>query len=84
VGHRYSGHVPVSHLDLYRLQAMTEGDWGALEPYFEEAVVFCEWPEAAAGWLPEARAAVRLEHDGGDRRRVVLESPELEVVPGLT
>lgn len=84
IGHRYEGRMSVSHLDLYRLQTMTEGDWGALEPYFEDAVVFCEWPEAAAGWLPESRAAVRLEHDGGDRRRVVLESPEPEVVPGLT
>lgn len=82
VGHRYEGRVPVSHLDLYRLQTVTEADWGALEPYFEDAVVFCEWPEAAAGWLPEPRVVVRLEHAGGDQRRVLLESPEPEILPG--
>jgi tRNA threonylcarbamoyladenosine biosynthesis protein TsaE len=84
VGHRFEGRVPVSHLDLYRFEAMTEADWGALEPYFEDAVVFLEWPEAAAGWLPRARVAVRLGHAGADRRHVVLESPEPELLPGLT
>ena len=84
IGHRYAGQVSVSHLDLYRIQTVTEADWGALEPYFEGAVVFLEWPEAAVGWLPEARVAVRLEHAGGDRRRIVLESSEPEVLAGLT
>ena len=84
VGHRFEGRVPVSHLDLYRFEAVTEADWGALEPYFEDAIVFCEWPEAGAGWLPEARVAVRLEHAGPDRRAIVLESTEQELLAGLT
>ena len=84
IGHRYEARVPVSHLDLYRFEAFTAADWGALEPYFEHAVVFCEWPEAAGGWLPAARVAVRLEHAGPDRRLIALESPELEVLSGLT
>src|SRR4029453_6900866 len=53
IGHRYEGAVPVSHLDLYRFEDVSEADWGALEPYFEGAVVFVEWPEAAASSLPE-------------------------------
>ena len=61
---------------------MTAADWGGLEPYFEDAVVFCEWPEVAARWLPEPRVTVRLEHAGDDRRRVVLESKEQELLPG--
>ena len=76
--------MPVSHLDLYRLETVTEADWGALEPYFAGAVVFLEWPEAAEGWLPEPRVAVRLEHAGADRRGVVLESPEPDLLSGLT
>jgi tRNA threonylcarbamoyladenosine biosynthesis protein TsaE len=83
VGHRYEGTVAVSHIDLYRFEALTEADWGALEPYFEGAVVFVEWPEAAAGWLPAPRVAVRLEHAGADRRRIVIESPEPELLSGL-
>ena len=34
---------------------MSEADWGALEPYFDDAIVFVEWPEAAGGVA--ARAA---------------------------
>jgi tRNA threonylcarbamoyl adenosine modification protein YjeE len=77
IGHRYDG---VSHLDLYRLEQLTEADWGALEPYFDDAVCFVEWPERAAGWLPPARATVVLRHLGSARRLVVLESSEPDLL----
>jgi tRNA threonylcarbamoyladenosine biosynthesis protein TsaE len=76
VGHRYDSDVDVSHLDLYRFQDLSAEDWGNLEGYFEDAVVFVEWPEAGAGWLPPARASVRLRHLGGVHRLVLLESSE--------
>jgi tRNA threonylcarbamoyladenosine biosynthesis protein TsaE len=83
IGHRYVGRVTVSHLDLYRLEGLGAADWGALEPYFEEAIVFVEWPEAAAGSLPEPRADVRLEHVDPGRRRIVLRSPDRKLLAGL-
>lgn len=71
VGHRYRGRATdVSHLDLYRFTAVSAAEWGDLEPYFEDAVVFLEWPEAAGDELPPVRAAVSLRHLGGDRRLV--------------
>jgi tRNA threonylcarbamoyladenosine biosynthesis protein TsaE len=70
IGHRYQGRVDVSHLDLYRFRGVSAAEWGDLEPYFDDAIVFVEWPEAGAGVLPPARYEVRLEH-GGDSRRVV-------------
>ena len=73
IGHRYEGSVRVSHLDLYRFADISAADWGALEPYFDDAVVFVEWPEAGARVLPPLRAAVRLEHGGGDIRLVTIE-----------
>ena len=73
IGHRYEGRVPVSHLDLYRFQTVSDADWGALEPYFDDAVVFVEWPEAAAGALPSPRVRVRLGHVDEKRRLIVLE-----------
>jgi tRNA threonylcarbamoyl adenosine modification protein YjeE len=73
IGHRYEGEVPVSHLDLYRLAGVSEADWGALEPYFEGAVVFVEWPEAAGRSLPAPRLWVRLRHVDERRRLIVLE-----------
>ena len=73
IGHRYEAPAPVAHLDLYRLSSLSPEEWGDLEPYFEDAIVFVEWPEAGAGTLPPARAAVRLEHGGGDVRLVTIE-----------
>ena len=62
IGHRYEGRVPVSHLDLYRFETVSPAEWGDLEPYFDGAVVFVEWPEAAEGELPPVRVRVRLSH----------------------
>jgi tRNA threonylcarbamoyladenosine biosynthesis protein TsaE len=73
IGHRYDGRVTVSHLDLYRLAGVSEADWGALEPYFEDAIVFVEWPEAAGASLPAPRLRVRLGHVDERRRLIVLE-----------
>ena len=73
IGHQYRGSVPVSHLDLYRFAGVSEADWGALEPYFEDAVVFVEWPEAAGRSLPPPRLRVRLDHVDETRRLIVLE-----------
>ena len=75
VGHRYRGAAGnVSHLDLYRFADVSNAEWGDLEPYFEDAVVFLEWPEAAADELPPVRAAVRLRHRDADRRLISLEA----------
>ena len=73
IGHRYEGDPDVSHLDLYRFTGVSAADWGDLEPYFDDAIVFVEWPEAGAGQLPPLRASVRLEHQGETARRVVIE-----------
>jgi tRNA threonylcarbamoyladenosine biosynthesis protein TsaE len=83
IGHRYTGTVPVSHLDLYRFAAVSPAEWGDLEPYFEGAIVFVEWPEAGVGTLPPPRVAVTLEHAGGDHRRVMLASAENAVLQGI-
>lgn len=79
IGNRYRGRVDVSHLDLYRFEGVSDSDWADLEPYFEDAVCFVEWPEVAAGYLPGPRITVRLRHAGGDRRVLELESPDGEL-----
>jgi tRNA threonylcarbamoyladenosine biosynthesis protein TsaE len=76
VGNRYRGRIPVSHLDLYRFQGFSAAEWGDLEPYFDDAVAFVEWPEAAADALPPARLAVRLVHAPEGRRIVSLAAAE--------
>ena len=88
IGHRYRGRVDVSHLDLYRFvgvsQAQWMTQWGDLEPYFDDAIVFVEWPEAGLDALPPARVAVRLEHAGGDVRRVELTTAETALLEDLS
>jgi tRNA threonylcarbamoyladenosine biosynthesis protein TsaE len=83
IGHRYSGAIDVSHLDLYRFAGMSAAEWGDLEPYFEDAVVFVEWPEAGAGVVPAPRVEVTLEHAGGDNRRIALASAETALLQGF-
>ena len=83
VGHRYEGRVPVSHLDLYRLDSIAAPEWADLAPYLEGAVCFVEWPAAAAGWLPEPRVAVRLLHVDPAHRTIELESAEDALLAGL-
>jgi tRNA threonylcarbamoyladenosine biosynthesis protein TsaE len=76
IGHRYPGNPDVSHLDLYRFDGMSDAEWGDLEGYFEDAVVFVEWPEAGEAFLPPARVRIRLRHLGEAHRLVSLESSE--------
>jgi tRNA threonylcarbamoyladenosine biosynthesis protein TsaE len=89
IARRYEdGRVPVSHLDLFRLAeglgGVEPGASGGLseeEPELlddelgPDRVAFVEWPEVAGDGLPGVHVAarVRLEHRGGDRRRVVIE-----------
>ena len=61
IGHRYHGaNGEVSHLDLYRFAGVSAAEWGDLEPYFEDAIAFVEWPEAGEGVLPAPRFAVHI------------------------
>jgi tRNA threonylcarbamoyladenosine biosynthesis protein TsaE len=80
IGHRYDG---VSHLDLFRFEQLTAADWGALEPYFDDAIVFVEWPERAGGRLPPPRVTVQLGHVDERRRSIALSSDEAHLLAGL-
>lgn len=83
IGHRYSGTVVVSHLDLYRFRGLSAAEWGDLEPYFEQAIVFVEWPEAGRAALPAPRARVRLEHVSPDARLVRVDADDEALLQGV-
>jgi tRNA threonylcarbamoyladenosine biosynthesis protein TsaE len=83
IGHRYRGRVDVSHLDLYRFRGVSAAEWGDLEPYFDGAVCFVEWPEAGAGALPPARARVGLRHRDPTHRLIVVETAEKSLLTAL-
>ena len=78
IARRYEdGRVPVSHLDLFRLaEGLADEEPELLaDELGPDRVAFVEWPELAGDGLPGVRVAarVRLEHRGGDRRRVLVE-----------
>lgn len=76
IGQRYTGRLAVSHLDLYRLSDLEREDPALLDDYLDaESVAFVEWPAVAEPQLAGRTAfEVRIEHGGGDRRKIELES----------
>jgi tRNA threonylcarbamoyladenosine biosynthesis protein TsaE len=77
IGRRYRGRVPVSHLDLFRLQGLGGEDPGLLDDYLTpDAIAFVEWPANAGPLLGDRSPAARrveLRHAGGDRRDVLID-----------
>ncbi len=70
--HRYRGDPDLIHIDLYR-----ESDASALEDLnWEEegrlAVTVVEWPRSLGEVLWPNAQTVRIEHAGGDERRIFL------------
>jgi tRNA threonylcarbamoyladenosine biosynthesis protein TsaE len=84
IGHRYEAPVDVTHLDLYRFAGLSPAEWGDLEPYFDDAVVFVEWPEAGEHALPPPRLRVTLEHVRRETRRIRLDAAEAALLQGIT
>ena len=79
IGQRYTGRVPVSHLDLYRLGAegVAAEDPALLADYLTaDAVAFIEWPEAVEPKLDQVTLRVEISHAGDDRRRFEVVAPE--------
>jgi tRNA threonylcarbamoyladenosine biosynthesis protein TsaE len=78
IGQRYRGRVPVSHLDLYRLETLESEEPGLLDEYLTpDAIAFVEWPPDRGGLEREdLRVALRAElrHAGGNRRVVEVSS----------
>ena len=80
IGHRYEGDPDVTHLDLYRFSGVSPAEWSDLEPYFEDAIAFVEWPEAAGAGLPEVRVAVSLAHVDAEHLRIRLDASDPALV----
>jgi tRNA threonylcarbamoyladenosine biosynthesis protein TsaE len=79
IARRYEdGRVPISHLDLFRLDGLAAEEPELLaDEVAPDRVAFVEWPEQGAPELlgdVAVAARVHLEHLGGDRRRVVVRS----------
>jgi tRNA threonylcarbamoyladenosine biosynthesis protein TsaE len=78
IGHRYRGRIPVSHLDLYRLEDLGVEEPGLLDDYLTpDSVALIEWPAAIKPLLgslaPDGvhvTLTVELRHAGADQREI--------------
>lgn len=69
---RYTGPVPLLHIDAYRLQGADDEELGLLLDGASDALTVIEWPEQLGAALGRPRVEVELRHGGGDRRLVAL------------
>lgn len=75
IGQRYGGgRMPVSHLDLYRLQSLEGEDPALIDDYLgPDGIAFVEWPAVGVERLGRPALEIRLEHAGGDARRLEID-----------
>jgi tRNA threonylcarbamoyladenosine biosynthesis protein TsaE len=82
IGQRYDAPVPVAHIDLFRVPGLTDEEPDLLADYLRpDTIAFVEWPqggEATLAGFARIAARVRLEHAGGDGRRVEIDRPALD------
>src|SRR4051794_6792213 len=68
--------LEIAHLDLYRLQSLGGEDPALLDDYLtRQRIGFVEWPAVGEAAIERVAAKVRIEHAGGDRRRLEIERP---------
>lgn len=73
--HEYGTARKVFHGDLYRIDSFHDFETLGLEDIFAKpAIVILEWSEKFPLKAPWPQLRVRLEHLGGDTRRITLES----------
>jgi tRNA threonylcarbamoyladenosine biosynthesis protein TsaE len=71
--HVYGKAEKVYHGDLYRIESFHDFETLGMEDIFERpAVVILEWSEKFPLQLPWPQFRIKLEHLGGDRRRIVV------------
>ena len=63
--------LKIFHIDLYRVEKITELSAIGLEEYLQEAnsINFIEWPEKGSGFLKEPDIAISLDHRGETTRK---------------
>ena len=72
-GHEYGAGPKVYHVDLYRLEHMSEAARLGLDELFDrEAIVLIEWGERFPALLPAGRIEIRIEAGQGDEREITV------------
>ncbi len=76
IHHRYKGRIPVSHIDLYRIQSPEEAlELGFHDLLLLDGVTLIEWADRVEPLLPENTVRVTLEFLGEEKRRITVAIP---------
>ena len=71
--HVYGKAAKVLHADLYRIESFHDFETLGLEDVFANpAIVILEWSERFPLQTPWPQVRIRMEHGGGDARRIVI------------
>ncbi len=71
--HVYGKAAKVYHADLYRIESFHDFETLGLEDVFAKpAIVILEWSERFPLRSPWPQVRIRLEHQGGDSRRILV------------
>ncbi len=63
------------HLDLYRLGSGDEVEsLGLRDLLVDSALMFVEWPEQAAGWLPQPDLCIKMRYAAAGGREIILKA----------
>ena len=77
--HVFHNHCKVYHVDLYRVENFQDLESLGLEDALgEQAIVIIEWPERFTFRTDWPRVDIRLEHAGGDSRRIAISGLSME------
>jgi tRNA threonylcarbamoyladenosine biosynthesis protein TsaE len=69
----YPGRVPLCHIDLYRLESLSEALSAGIEEYFgAEVVAVVEWADRWPQMFPEQSVSVKLTIMDEHRRRITV------------
>ena len=74
----HAGTVPLTHIDVYRLEGAREADEiGMRELLSGDGVCLVEWAEKINELLPTDCIQVRFTFSGDDRREIAIAAPDL-------
>ncbi len=71
----YQGRLKLSHADLYRIENPAEVRELALDESLNGGALVVEWPERAAGELPEDRLLLQIDVDPATEIRTIVITP---------
>jgi len=79
----YRGAIPLTHVDLYRLDSAAAVDDLGLEELVGSGVLAVEWAERLPR-LVDGSVTVKIEDMGGDSRRITIEPGTRNQEPGTS